>query len=213
MTLPVDIKQIFFDTLIGDKTVLEFEQWLYADKRLETILNSDDYLDLISYGYKSHTAKYGLFKLLEKHFDKGELETKRIYTLLAKALNRDKELPEILMIFYDLYCKGYNFFDNLGLGYGLRVEVPGINNYVETWDDLSEAQQTTLLNSFYPDIETEIKKVISWLDTGKVILTGIKDENNHFEYIDNRTELEKEPTGYQVATVDSKAQKRWWKIW
>ncbi|MFT3947773.1 MAG: hypothetical protein QM763_12460 [Agriterribacter sp.] len=45
MTLPADIEQIFFDTLSGDKTVLEFEQWLYADKRLETILNSDDYLD------------------------------------------------------------------------------------------------------------------------------------------------------------------------
>jgi hypothetical protein len=213
MTLPADIKQIFFDTLSGDKTVLEFEQWLYADKRLETILNSDDYLDLISYGYKANNAKYGLFKLLEKHIDKGELEKKRIYTLLTKALNKDKELPEILMTFYDLYCKGYNFFDNLGLGYGLRVEVPGINNYEETWDDLSEAEQTALLNSFYPDLETEINKVISWLDTGKIILTGVKDEYNHFEYIDNRTELEKQPTGYKVATIDSNVQKPWWKIW
>lgn len=213
MTLPIDIKQIFFDTLSGDKTMLEFEQWLYADKRLETILNADDYLDLISYDYRAGTAKYGLFRLLEKHIDKGELETNRIYSLLTKAINKDRKLPEILVTFYDLYCKGYTFFDNLGLGYGLRVEVPGVNNYVETWDDLNEAQQTTLLSSFYPDIETEIKKVISWLDTGKVILTGIKDENDHFEYIDNRTELEKLPTGYQVATVDSKAQKPWWKIW
>ena len=213
MTLPADIKQIFFDTLSGDKTVLEFEQWLYADKRLETILNSDDYLDLISYGYKADNAKYGLFRLLEKHIDKGELETKRIYKLLTRALNKDKELPEILMTFYDLYCKGYNFFDNLGLGYGLRVEVPGINNYEETWDDLNEAEQDTLLKSFYHDLEAEIKKVISWLDTGKVVLTGIKDEYNHFEYDDNRTELEKQPTDYKVATVDNNTQKPWWKIW
>lgn len=213
MTLPDDIKEIFFDTLSGDKTVLEFEQWLYADKRLETILNSDDYLDLISYGYKANNAKYGLFRLLEKHIDKGELETKRIYTLLTKALNKDKELPEILMTFYDLYCKGYNFFDNLGLGYGLRVEVPGINNYEETWDNLNKAEQTALLNSFYPDLETEINKVIFWLDTGKIILTGIKDEYNHFEYIDNRTELEKQPTGYKVAISGSNVQKPWWKIW
>ncbi|MEA5403217.1 hypothetical protein VB776_09850 [Arcicella sp. DC2W] len=196
MTLPADIEQIFFDTLSGDKTALEFEQWLYADKRLETILNSDDYLDLISYGYKTDNAKYGLFRLLEKHIDKRQLETRRIRKLLTKSLNRNKELPEILMTFYDLYCKGYNFFDSLGLGYGLRVEVPGINNYEETWDDLNEVEQATLLNSFYPDLETEINKVISWLDTGKVILTGIKDEYNHFEYIDKRTELEKQPTGY-----------------
>lgn len=207
MTLPTDIKQIFFDTLSGDKTVLEFEQWLYADKRLEAILNPEDYLDLISYGYKSDTAKYGLFRLLEKHSDKGELETKRIYRLLEKALNRDKKLPEILMTFYDLYCKGYDFFDNLGLGYGLRVEVPAINNYEETWEDLNESEQTTLINSFYPSLEVEIKKVVSWLDSRNIILTGIRDANSHFEYIDNRTESEKQPTGYQVAPYDSKTQK------
>jgi len=107
-----------------------------------------------------------------------------------------------------MYCKGYNFFDNLGLGYGLRVEVPGVNNYRETWDDLSETEQTTLLNSFYPDLDTEIKKVISWLDTAKVVLTGMKDEYNHFEYIDSRTELEKQPTAYKVATVDNNALKQ-----
>ena len=214
MTLPADIKQTFFDTLTGDKSVLEFEQWLYADKRLENILNADDYLDLISYGYKADNAKYGLFRLLEKHIDKGELETKRVRELLTKALNKDKDLPQILMTFYDLYCKGYNFFDNLGLGYGLAIEVPRVNNTsADTWDELNEQQQKDLLDSFYPDLDTEIKKVISWLDTEKVILTGIKDEYNHFEYIDNRTEIEKLPTGYQVATVDNKSHKPWWKIW
>ncbi len=212
MTLPTDIQDVFFDTLSGDKTVLEFEQWLYADKRLETILKADDYFDLISFGYKADNAKYGLFRLLEKHIDKGKLETRRIYTLLIKALNRDKELPEILMTFYDLYCKGYNFFDNLGLGYGLAIEVPRVKNTsADTWYELTKEQQHTLLDSFYPGLETEIKKVISWLDDGKVILTGIKDDYNHFEYIDNRNEIEKQPTGYKVATIGT--QKPWWKFW
>lgn len=213
MTLPADIKQTFLDTLTGEKPVLEFEQWLYADTRLENILNPEDYLDLISYGYKADDSKYGLFRLLEKHIDKGELETKRIRTLLTKALNKDKELPQLLMSFYDLYCKGYSFFDNLGLGYGLSVEVDGINNYEETWDHLGKTEQRNLLHSFYPDIDIEIKKVISWLDTKKIILTGIKDKYNHFEYIDNRTELEKQPTGYKVATGDKDPKKPWWKIW
>ncbi len=224
MTLPADIKQIFFDTLHGDKSVLEFEQWLYADKQLERILNSDDYLELISYGYKRDNAKYGLYHLLEKHVDKGEYEKQRILNLLTKALNKDKELPQILMTFYDLYCKGYNFFDNLGLGYGLYVEVP--YSQADSWDELNNEQQQNLLNSFYPDIESEIKKVISWLDNGKVVLTGIKDEYNHFDYIDNRTELEKQPTAFKVASIDNKKQmgyrqniadnniqKPWWKFW
>jgi hypothetical protein len=213
MTLPNDIKQIFLETLSGEKTVLEFEQWLYNDKRLEKILNSEDYLDLISYGYKADNAKGGLVRLLEKHVDKGELETTRIRKLLTKALYNDKDLPAILMTFYDSYCKGYSFLDNLALGYGIRVEVPAVNNYEETWDDLTKADQTNLINSFYPGLETEIKKVISWLDTGKVILTGVLNENNHFEYIDNRTELEKKPTGYTVVDVDNSSRRRWWKIW
>lgn len=74
MNLPADIKKIFFETLYGDKNVLEFEDWLYADKRLESLLTADDYLDLISYGYKGDRVKYGLYKLLEKHIDKGEYE-------------------------------------------------------------------------------------------------------------------------------------------
>ena len=202
MTLPTDIRNIFFDTLSGDKTILEFEQWLYADKQLETVIDSDNYLDLISFGYKSENAKYGLFRLLEKHIDKGELETRRIYGLLTKALNRDKELPKILVTFYDFYCKGYNFFDNLGLGYGLAIEVPRIENTkADTWDELTQEQQSNLLDSFYPDLETEIKKVIYWLDNRKVILTGIKNQYNHFEYIDNRNEIEKQPTGFKIVTM------------
>ena len=202
MTLPTDIRNIFFDTLSGDKTILEFEQWLYADKQLETVIDSDDYLDLISFGFKSENAKYGLFRLLEKHIDKGELETRRIYGLLTKALNRDKELPKILVTFYDFYCKGYNFFDNLGLGYGLAIEVPRIENTkADTCDELTQEQKSNLLDSFYPDLETEIKKVIYWLDNRKVILTGIKNQYNHFEYIDNRNEIEKQPTGFKIVTM------------
>ena len=224
MTLPPDIQEIFFDALSGDKSLLEFEEWLYKDKRLEAILSQEDYLELISYGYKSDTAKKWLFPLFEKHIDKGEFEKRRIRNLLTKALNRDKDLPHILMTFYDMYCKGYYFMDNLGLGYGLAVAVP--YSQANSWSELTIEQKNKLLDSFYPAIETEISKVISWLDNGKVVLTGIKDENDHFEYLDNRTGEEKKPTAFKVETVrtitktesfhsqkESSAQKPWWKFW
>ena len=196
MTLPADIEQLIFETLNGDKSVLEFESWLYADKQLEKTINSDDYLDLISLGYKSSTAKYDLKILLEKLVDKGDYEMWRIRKLLTKALQRDKELPQLLMNFYDLYCKGYSFFDNLGLGYGLAVEVP--YSQADYWDDLTVEQQQKLLASFYPQLDLEIKKVINWLDTGKIKLTGNRDQYNYyFDYTDNRTSEEKLPTAYQ----------------
>jgi hypothetical protein len=121
MKLPLEIQEIFIDTLVGDKTILEFEQWLYTDKTLESVLNDEDYLDLISFGYKAPNTKYELFKLLEKHIDLGEHEKRKIKMLLEKVLNRDKELPEVLITFYDLYCDGYIFLQNLGLGYGLVI--------------------------------------------------------------------------------------------
>ncbi|MEO7529756.1 MAG: hypothetical protein ABIS69_00045 [Sediminibacterium sp.] len=198
MTLPADIKQLFFETLCGDKTVLDFEQWLYADSQIESILNSDDYLELISYGYKSDAAKYGLDTLLERLIDKGEYEKWWLRRLLSKALQGDKELPQLLMTFYDLYCKGYSFLENLGLGYGLAVEVP--YSQADNWHELTDEQQQNLLKSFYPQLNTEIGKVISWLDSDKIILTGNKDNYNHyFDYTDNRTEDEKKPTAYQRA--------------
>ena len=128
------------------------------------------------------------------------------------------------MTFYDLYCKGYNFMDNLGLGYGLAVEVP--YSQANSWYDLTIEQKNQLLDSFYPAIETEIQKVISWLDNGKVLLTGIKDNYNHFEYIDNRSDEEKKATAFKVASFDTNTKtesihslkgnsmkKSWWKFW
>lgn len=210
--LPTEIQEVFFDTLNEEKTILEFEQWLYADTQLENVLNEEDYLELISFGYKEENAKYYLSKMLEKHIDKGEFETRRIYKLLLRALERDKELPQILMIFYDLYCKGYQFFDNLGLGYGLSVEIPSVkNSLAENWDELNNNEQNNLLNSFYPKLETEIKKVISWLDAKKLILKGVKDDHNQYDYIDNRTEFERLPTAYQIHPVEN--NKSSWHLW
>jgi len=126
--------------------------------------------------------------------------------------------------FYDSYCNGYSFLDNLGLGYGLAIEVP---SQADSWNKLTSEQQENLLTSFYPNIENEIQKVIDWLNNNKVILTGTQDEYNHYEYIDNRTEEEKLSTAYKVKTVntttetdqiqkgtkDIAGQKSWWKFW
>jgi len=185
MVLPENIKEIFFQTLYGSKSILEFEAWLYKDEQLEGILSPENYLDLISYGYKGEAAKYGLYKLLENLIDKGEYETWKLLHLLRKALKRNDELPEILMTFYDLYCKGYTFLDILGSGYGLAVEVP-YQFDKESWDELTAEQQQGLLNSFYPDIENEIVKVIGLIERRQIVLTGVRGEYNHYEYIDNR---------------------------
>ena len=182
MILPTDITAIFYQTLIGEKSLLDFEEWVYSEKKLESILTSEDYIDLISFDYKDNRSKVDINKFLFNHIDKGDFEKWKLLKLLYRALKRDHELPEILRSFYKLYCKGYNFLGNLGESYGLTIQVP----YPETknWEALSTAEQREILNSFYPQIEIEIRKVIDWLESGKIVLTGNVSEYGTYEFID-----------------------------
>lgn len=204
--LPQDIKERFYKTIKGDITLDAFEQWLYADKELEKHLKSDDYLDLMSLSFKKSGAKYELWSLLKKHIDLGEFEAYKMLGLLYEAKQKTERLPYILMEFYDLYCKGYNFFQDLGLGIGLAVEVPRVNNTTaDTWDELTSEQQKELLDSFSPELEECIEQVIIWLETKKIILTGEQDEIGHYDYEDYRTEEERKSKLWVTVSEDKGA--------
>lgn len=202
-TLPKDIRERFYNTIKGVISLDDFEQWLYADKELEKYLKSDDYLDLISLSFKKSGAKYELWNLLKKHIDLGAFETYKILTLLNEAKQKNERLPYILMEFYNLYCIGYTFFQDLGLGIGLTVEVPRVdNNTAETWDELTSEQQKEMLARFSPELDECIEQVILWLDTKKIILTGEQDEIGHYDYEDLRTEEERKSKIWVTVTED-----------
>lgn len=113
--LPRHIEQKFYDTIFGTVALEEFESWLYSDKKLETILSEDEYLELISFNYKKNGAKYELVNLLiDRYIDFAEYEEWRMLNLLYAAKNKNEKLPDILRQFYDLYCKGYAFLNDLG---------------------------------------------------------------------------------------------------
>ena len=192
MTLPQDIKERFYKIIKGEISLDDFEQWLYADKELEKYLNTDDYLDLISLSFKKSGARYELLNFMKKHIDLGEFEKYKMLGLLYEAKQKNKRLPYILMEFYDLYCKGYNFLQDLGLGIGLAVEVPTIKyTTADSWEELTTEQKKELLKSFSPILEECIDQVINWLETKKIILTGEQNEIGQYDYEDLRTEEEK----------------------
>ena len=56
----------------------------------------------------------------------------------------------------------------------------------------------------YNGVKTEAEKVLDWISSKKVVFTGVVDELGHFDYIDNRTEGEKKPTGYSAMNLDEK---------
>lgn len=190
--LPIDIKEMFFKTIKGDIYLDELEIWVYDSRNLETVLDSDDYLDIISLDYKKNGAKYELYNILKRLVDAGEFETYKMLELLNKAKLKTGRLPFILMEFYNLYCKGYDLLQDLGLGYGLiMIQVPPSKYSKDNWNDLKEYEKQNLLNSFYPEIEEAIQKVIDWLTNKQIILTGEQNEIGRYEYQDFRTDEEK----------------------
>lgn len=215
MSIPDDIREVFFETMSGDKSLPEFEAWVYGNKELENLLSPELYLDLISCGYHHKESRYELTEILEKIIDPASYEKWRLERLLDQALDKTDRLPEILIQFYELYCQGYGFLDNLGLGYGLPIAVlddpiPGNNG--------EQAVSPKLLAvSFFPGLETEIEKVKNWLHSGTIMLSGARDQQNRFLFTDHRTETEKKPTAYTVSDrvqpLNAAPKKPWWKIW
>lgn len=73
--------------------------------------------------------------------------------ILKKIVEKPNDVQRYIEQCYDLYCDGFSFMDNLGLGYGLGLTCP---------DDLNEE-----VDDYYPQILDEVVKVIGWLDSGQ----------------------------------------------
>ncbi len=199
-----EIESKYFD-LMGEKiSIKEFENWVYETKWLESELTEDEYTDLISLNYGASSSKYELGKILKERFDEGKFESVKMVDILTSIIERDGKEGESLRRLYDLYCKGYYFLEDLGLEIGLFIEVP--NKYgVEYYHELNDKQKKELLNSVYPaakELATELK---NWILKGELKLTGEREpELNRWQYIDNRTEEDKNSRVWKVEDVDSK---------
>ena len=213
--LPENIKATFCNTIKGTISVDEFEQWLYVDKELEKYLTPDDYYDLISLNFKKSDAEYELWDLLKKHIGFGAFETYNLLGLLYEARKKNEELPYILMEFSELYYKGYYFLEDF-LVFSISIEIPRINNEMDTWKDLSLEQQKELLDSFLPQLEESIEEVIHWIETKKIILTGKQDGLEGYAYEDLRTEAERKSNVTVLQSeysVRQQKHKKWWQFW
>lgn len=221
-----EFEKYYFDLVYGGLEIDEFENWIYNNNDLENILNQGDYLDLISLNFRSKHIKYEIEKIFDKYIDYSKFEKKRILSLLYKALESRKDLPNILREFYDMYCHGYYFFEDLGLGYGLTCEVPPSKYGSDNWEELNEKEKLEIISGFFPQIESDIQRAIHWIETDKIILTGTKNELDYWEFRDYRDDEEKRSTVWiEVSSKNSTGvstfksilswqnKRNWWKFW
>jgi len=199
-----EIESKYLD-LMGKKiSIKEFENWVYESNWLENELTEDEYTDLISLNYGTPSSIYEVGKILRERFDEGKFESVKMIELLNSIIERDGKEGKSLTRMYDLYCKGYYFLEDLGLGIGLFVEVP--NKYgVEYYHELNEKQKKKIVDSVYPSAQELAIELKKWILSGDLKLTGEKEsELNRWQYIDNRTEEDKKSRVWKIEDVDDK---------
>jgi hypothetical protein len=212
--LSKNIIDTFYGFLIGKIPIHDFEKWVYDSSDLENELDEISYYDFISFGFKKSGAKYELEQLIKKHINISEYETWKLKGLLFNALERKNNYYDSIQQIYELYFNGYDFLDNLGLGYGITLDCLYFDYGVETFEDLPKKQKDYITKSFYPEIQFEIKKVLNWFDSGLIVLDSEYDSRGCLKVTDNRKETEKEPSSYKIEkTTDKKNNREWWKIW
>ncbi|KAA3640755.1 MAG: hypothetical protein DWP95_08140 [Proteobacteria bacterium] len=200
---------IIYKLIAREIEINKFEQWVYSEKDLECFLSPDEYMDLISLNYKQSSSIYDAEKILKPHINIGKYYDWHLRRVLQKVIEHPSDAHKYIEQCYAMYCDGYDFLDNLGLGYGLTVTFPPSIYSADSWDRLKSSEQKRLIDGFYPGVREEAEKVINWLNTEKLVLTGHDGGFQGIQYTDTRTTEEKEPTSYEVATPT----KKWWKFW
>lgn len=201
-----EIETKYFDLTEDKISADEFEQWVYQSKSLENELDKNEYLDLISLDFRTSSAKYEIEKILKDKVNKGKFETLKLLNFLEDIIERKGEEVKALAKMYDLYCDGYDFLQDLGLGIGLEIEVPyrwGVNHYHE----LSDKQKDELVGEFYPVAKEMAEQVKNWIIDEKLILTGEVDSDlNTWEYIDKRSEEDKKSKVWKTFVDDGEME-------
>lgn len=191
---------IIYKLVAREVEINEFEQWVYSEKELESFLSSDEYLDLISLSYKQPSSLYEAEKILKPYIDIGKYYEWYLRRVLQKIIEHPIDVHKYICQCYDMYCDGYGFLDNLGLAYGLAVTVPPPEYGSDSWDKLESSEQQRLIDSFYPNVRKDAEKVIDWLDTRKIVITGHDGDRQGIQYKDSRTPEEKKPTAYKTTS-------------
>lgn len=186
------IEKIIFDFNSHNLNINEFEHWVYKSPDAETFFSPDDYLELISLNYSSKFIRNDIETIVTKYIDYGKFETLKITRLLHEAMLKESSAGETLIEFYYMYCDGYYFLEDLGLGFGLSCVVPPSKYSANSWYELSDDDKNDLINSFYPRIIAYLNRVLEWIMDRKVVIKGTKNDLGYWEYIDYRTLEEKQ---------------------
>jgi hypothetical protein len=207
----MQVVEEFYLVVAKKMSVADFEQWVYTTPELETILSEDNYIRLISFNYNSRWAFYELQKLLVPYVDRGEMRKRELLELLHTLADGGSpdDVLDALMDTFNLFYKGYSFFDELA-HYGLAAEDDFGFDPEEKWLRMTDRQKQKYLSKFYPQVQKLAQQLIQQLESGQIQLhtQGLDDEITYTETSVIATAEEPESLKTEASSA-----KQWWQFW
>ena len=206
MNLPTEQFATLFTFFVDEQNTQPMEDWVYSTIELESYLGPDDYLELISLDFREPSVRYSAEKIFRKHIDANSFVIWRIRALMERIITRADNVHYDILETYRLYCHGYEFLQKLGIDFGLKLAAPQSGQAYE-WDDLSDEDQSELVDQLYPKIIEHAKWVLHCFDESKIEFTFI-EMDSLFEplpfqptYIDRRAPKEKKLMSVEAIVV------------
>jgi hypothetical protein len=163
-------KQTFFRLLDGDLPIKDFEQWVYkSGDFLETELQQDIYLDLISFNYNQKDNLLLLSDKIKTLVDIDEFNIWRTKRLLKDIIENNIDLVLATRKLRQLYFDtGESFIPiTLGIGYeSVLDDVPTPAEYKQ-WESEALKQVLKKVDGYKTDIIQDAKLFLDTLNRMK----------------------------------------------
>jgi hypothetical protein len=159
----------FYEFLNGDISKETFENWLYENKDLESVLNADHYMDLISFNYKCHNAIPFIKSIIRKFFDWKEFEKWRTINLLEKIKAGKIDIVLATRKMRQLYLEQEEEIKRpllsigLAIGYESELDNCPIESEYDKWNSESLKKQLELVEWYKKDILEAVEKELTEL--------------------------------------------------
>jgi len=169
-----------------NKSISEFEEWLYTNPQLENELGDDIYTDLISLDFNDNSIRTYVKELVDPILDYAQLHRKEILETLGGLINKSSKPLEGIKDLFNWAEKGYMFLATnetiANLGEQGKSIVHSIDNDMD-----KETQWNKLLMNDVNFID-EMILIKEKIERNSIIFTGKKESGNLFGDQFNYTE-------------------------
>lgn len=214
MSLTEEIELSFFRFLNGEISLEDFEQWIYATPELETYLGEATYFEFAAFDFRQSGAKYELGKLIEVHGFLPKFYTWKLKQQLQSLLDHTMDPVNVFEDFYELYCHGYSFLQNLGMQYMYlgMYEIPK-RIAQNRWSEEENNHFIVSLEERISSLKQEIEVLVGSLESGELKIINQHEYEIGPTLAKKLDEFEQKYNTLPIKHEVLRKEKKWWQFW